>query len=504
MNGPDDDSAAARFGTPNTTVDVVVVGGGPTGMIVAGDLARLGRSVVVLDRWPAINPSSRAFATMARTLEMLDARGLADQLLATSTTTSGINLFKGAKLDLTHLRSRYRFAMITPQTNVDQALERYAREQGADIHRGIAVVDLVQDNAAVTVTARPKDDDNPAHNMSWCATYAVGADGAHSTVRDLVGLEFPGKSVLSSVILADVKLTAGPHDGGLTLGDTPREFGFLAPYGDGTWYRSMTWDRHHQVADTEPVDEAEIVGALNRTMGCDVGVIEVGWHSRFHCEERQVRNYRSGRVFLAGDAAHVHSPMGAQGMNTGIQDGVNLAWKLAAVLAGADDTILDTYQRERHPIGKRVVRQSGLMMRGVTLHLRPARFLRNLIASRVLSVPKLRDVIVGSFAGTELRYPSANGESELVGTRATEVPLHEGRLTELQRLPGFVFIREHAAISKMQNIGTGIPVQARRTDDGPALLVRPDGYIAWAGPSAHRSGTGGWRTALHQWTGALL
>jgi 2-polyprenyl-6-methoxyphenol hydroxylase-like FAD-dependent oxidoreductase len=487
-------------------VDVVVVGGGPAGMTVAGDLARLGCSVAVVEKWLTVNPSSRAFATMARTLELLDARGLADQLLATSTTTQGINLFKGAKLDLTHLRSRYRFAMITPQTNVDQALERNAREQGADIHRGMALVDLIQDATGVTLTARPKDDDNPSSTMTWRAAYAVGADGAHSTVRGLVGMDFPGKSVLSSVVLADVKLTAGPQGGGLTLSDTPREFGFLAPYGkedsDGSWYRSMTWDRERQVPDTDPVGEAEIVGSLNRAMGRDVGVVDVGWHSRFHCDERQVRDYRSGRVFLVGDAAHVHSPMGAQGMNTGIQDGVNLAWKLGAVLTGADDSILDTYHRERYPIGKRVVRQSGLMMRAVTLHPRPARFLRDLLAPHILSIPRVRDVVAGSFAGTELRYPSSDGQSDLVGTRATEVPLHEGRLTELQRRPGFVFIRENGTASTMQNPGTDLLVHARRTDDGPALLVRPDGYIAWAGSSTSRGGEEGWPAALSRWTGA--
>lgn len=487
-------------------VDVVVVGGGPAGMTVAGDLARLGRSVAVVEKWPTINPSSRAFATMARTLELLDARGLADQLLATSTTTPGINLFKGAKLDLTHLRSRYRFAMITPQTNVDQALALYAKDQGADIHRGIALVDLVQDDTGVTLTARPKDDDNSSSTMTWRAKYVVGTDGAHSTVRGLVGMDFPGKSVLSSVVLADVKLTAGPHDGGLTLGDTPREFGFLAPYGkedsSGAWYRSMTWDRQRQVPDSDPVGEAEIVDSLNRAMGRDVGVVEVGWHSRFHCDERQVRDYRSGRVFLVGDAAHVHSPMGAQGMNTGIQDGVNLAWKLAAVLAGADDSVLDTYHRERHPIGKQVLRRSGLMMRAVTLHPRPVRLMRDRLAAHILSIPKVRDLVAGSFAGTELRYPPPDGQSDLVGTRATEVPLHEGRLTELQRLPGFVLIRERANTSTMQKPGPNLLVQAQRVDDGPSLLVRPDGYVAWAGSSTSRAGEEGWPAALSRWTGA--
>jgi hypothetical protein len=322
-----------------------------------------------------------------------------------------------------------------------------------------------------------------------------------------LGADFPGKTVLSSIVLADVKLAHGPSDGGLTLSSTRNVFAFLAPFkgdgvtpaarhgADGSWYRAMVWDRDHQVPDSEPVGQGEIVDILRRAMPTDPGVLEVGWKSRFHCDERQVTQYRRGRVFLAGDAAHVHSPMGGQGMNTGIQDAANLAWKIDAVLAGADDSVLDSYHDERHPIGKRVLVQSGLMARGVTLHPRIARSVRNLLAPRVLRIPRVRDAVAGSFAGTTLRY-AHNGESRLVGTRATQIPLLQGRLTQLQRvLPGFVFVREHDA----NPVDAGELLQAERTDGGPAVLVRPDGYIAWAGDSADRSA---WNAALTRWTGA--
>lgn len=464
------------------TVDVLVVGGGPTGLTAAGDLARVGRSVAVLERRPEPNPASRAFGTMARTLEVLDARGLADDLIGRGATVSGVNLFAGARVDLTHLASRYPFVLVTPQTNVDAALTGYALAQGAVIHRGAEVVALEQDATGVTLTSRSADGEK-----IWRAAYVVAADGAHSTVRQLVGADFPGRAVLSSVVLADVRLTAGPAGGGLTLGSTRDEFGFLAPYGDGAWFRSMTWDRHHQVPDRAPATEAEVVGVLRRAMGRDVGVAEIGWLSRFHSEERQVTSYRHGRVLLAGDAAHVHSPMGGQGMNTGIQDAANLAWKLDAALAGAD--VLDTYQAERHPIGRRVLLQSGLMLRAVTLHPRPARFLRDLLAPRLLRVPAVRDAISGSFAGTTLRYGRG-----VVGSRAAAIPLAEGRLTVLQRTPGFVLVRgrEDGEVR-----GAGVP-QARRTDDGPAVLVRPDGYIAWSGAITDD----GWRRALARWSGS--
>jgi 2-polyprenyl-6-methoxyphenol hydroxylase-like FAD-dependent oxidoreductase len=260
-------------------VDVLVIGAGPTGLTAAGDLARAGRSVAVLERWPTTNPSSRAFATMARTLEVLDARGLADNLLAHSHKAPGVTIFGGARIDLTYLDSPYRFAMITPQTNIDRALAGFAIEQGADIRRGIEVIGLDQDSDGVTVTVRAQGYPIDRH-ARWRAQYLIGADGAHSTVRALVGADFPGKTILSSIVLADVKLAHGPVGGGLTLHSTRNVFAFLVPFGrhdaDGSWYRTMVWDRDNQVPDGEAVAQDEIVGILNRAMQTDPGVLEIG------------------------------------------------------------------------------------------------------------------------------------------------------------------------------------------------------------------------------------
>lgn len=478
--------------------DVVVVGAGPTGLTAAGDLARSGRSVTVLERWPSMNPSSRAFAVMPRTMELLAARGLAEDVLSTANRATGVALFAGAEIDLQHLDTRYPFITVTPQTNVDGALERYALASGADIRRGLEVVGLNQDSSGITVTASPRGIHDPTHTVTWRADYLVAADGAHSTVRRLIGAEFPGRTVLSSIVLADVKLAHGPSGGGLQLGSTSEAFGFLAPYGradaDGEWYRAMVWDRSDQRADDQPAAGGEVKRILGVSMGRDLGVREIGWMSRFHCDERQVARYRHGRVFLAGDAAHVHSPMGGQGMNTGIQDAVNLAWKIDAVLSGADDAVLDTYHDERHPIGRRVLRQSGLMARAVALHSKPARILRNYLAPQLLSISAVRDGIAGSFAGTGLRYRSQPGESKLVGSRAEPIPLAGHPLATVQRTPGFVFVRERDAAP----ITRSTLRQTRRCDDGPAVLIRPDGYIAWAGASLDVES---WDGALRWWTG---
>jgi 2-polyprenyl-6-methoxyphenol hydroxylase-like FAD-dependent oxidoreductase len=450
--------------------DVVVVGAGPAGSMVAAELARAGRSVTVLERHAQPSTLSRAFGVHARTLEVLDSRGLADRLLATGRRAPALRLWRGAELDLGKLPSRFPFVLVTPQGNVDRLLEDEARAQGAEIVRGVTVTSVTQDAGSVLVRAGDR---------RYRASYVVGADGVHSTVREQIGQPFPGDSVLRSIMLADAYLADPPREL-ITVNAVKDCFAFLAPFGDG-WFRIIAWDRRHQAAETDPVDVEDIRDVLRRAMGTDYGLGEVRWKSRFASDERQVPQYRTGRVFLAGDAAHVHSPAGGQGMNTGIQDAVNLGWKLAAVLNGADEAILDSYQEERHPVGKMVLRSSGATIRAMIIRTAPGRFLRDNLIRAVLHTPPVARKIAGMFSGVGISY-HRRGQHKLVGTRYPGL-----------RHPGFVLVIPEGT----EVTDAPIPV-VRRDDDGPGLLVRPDGYVAWAGDVSG----GDWRRALRAWVGA--
>jgi hypothetical protein len=292
-------------------------------------------------------------------------------------------------------------------------------------------------------------------------------------VRRALGQPFPGKSVLKSIMLADVRLRETPPET-LTVNGSGSEFTFIAPFGDG-WWRVFAWDRRSDVTDDTPLELDEVRAITKRALGTDFGMYEARWLSRFHSDERQAPHYRVGRVFLAGDAAHVHSPAGGMGMNTGLQDAANLSWKLAAALRSAPDALLDTYQAERHPVGEEVLKVSGTMIRLAMLRSRVARTLRGLIGGTALRVPAIHRKLTGRLTALGFRYRAPEGEHKLVGTRMPDVTLADGtRLYEALRGGRFVVVGK----GDVDGWGDRVAVAAPTAPSPHTFLVRPDGYVA--------------------------
>nr|WSZ17115.1 FAD-dependent monooxygenase [Streptomyces canus] len=458
-------------GTP-----VIVVGSGPTGLLLAGDLATAGVPVTVMERRPhGIGNLSRAFVLHARTLEQLDARALADGLEALGQRLDKLRLFGRLTIDLDGLPSRFHHLLVLPQYEVERALERRAVEAGVDFRYETEVTGLSQDGNGVTVEVRGPD----GSTESLRAEYLVGADGMRSAVRDAIGLPFPGHSVIRSVVLADVRLAEQPETL-LTVNAVGDAFAFIAPFGDG-YHRVIAWNRARDVPDSEPLDLDEIKEVTRLALGRDFGMHDARWMSRFHSDERQAPAYRVGRVFLAGDAAHVHTPAGGQGMNTGLQDAANLSWKLAQVMGGhAGPELLDTYQSERHPVGRSVLRSSGGIVR-LAMAKRPWELaLRATVTSVLDHVTPARRRMLGRLTGIGYRYAAPRGSHPLTGTRAPDVALADGgRLYESLRGGHFVLIAPEDYDDRGAHKGR-LAVERWASGRRTTVLVRPDGYVGWA------------------------
>jgi 2-polyprenyl-6-methoxyphenol hydroxylase-like FAD-dependent oxidoreductase len=447
------------------TTDVVVVGAGPTGLMLACELALAGVAVRVLEERAATSNITRAFAVHARTLELLDARGMAEDLIPRGVAVYELAPPGGTTMDLRELPGRFAMLLIVPQSGTEQVLETRAGELGVPVVRGAEVVGLTQDDDGVTVRC--------AGTETIRAKYVVGCDGAHSTVRTEVGIDFAGKQYETHILLADVALARAPSD---TLTGVTNERGvvLMIPFGDG-WFRAIAWDRLREQAPlSEPVTLDEIRSSFVRIADEDYGMTEMRWSSRFLSERRQARHYRSGRVFIAGDAAHVHSPLGGQGMNTGIGDAMNLGWKLAAAVNGsAPPSLLDSYETERHPVGAAVLRTTDAFNQVVLGSSKLQRIARTVVIGTLTRVPKTRRMMREFLSGIGITYGHKRGDNALVGHRMPDV----ARVYELLREGKFVLFTATPVEMDRSDI---VHVVGRHPELPDAVLVRPDSYVAWA------------------------
>ncbi|MGW5635285.1 FAD-dependent monooxygenase [Streptomyces sp. NPDC003832] len=481
-----DPNPTPRPGAEDTPHSVVVVGCGPTGLLLAGDLAAAGVPVTLVEKRPhRISNLSRAIVVHARTLELLDARSLAEEAESLGRRLDRMRLFTRLTVQFDTLPSRFKHLLVLPQYEMERILERRAVAAGVRFRYETEVTGLAQDETGVTVHTRGPDG-TPG---TLRAAYVVGADGMRSTVRNAVGLPFPGRSVIRSVLLADVKL-ADPPDEVLSVHARGDAFVFFADFGDG-YYRIVAWHRRRDISESEPLHLEEVRETVRLAAGHDFGMHDARWLSRFHSDERQAPSYRVGRVFLAGDAAHVHTPAGGQGMNLGLQDAANLGWKLVAVLQGrAKDELLDTYQQERHPVGTQAMRSSGAIVR-LAMAKHPWELgLRATLTSTLNTLGPLRRKVALQITGIGVDYGAPEGAHELTGSRAADEDLAGGRLYEALRGGRFVLIAADDECPDKTGLEDVLAVE-RRAGRGrggaPTVLVRPDGYVAWAADAPSRA-----------------
>jgi 2-polyprenyl-6-methoxyphenol hydroxylase-like FAD-dependent oxidoreductase len=465
------------------TNDVIVVGAGPTGLTVACELALAGVPCRVLERRNGQSNMTRAFAVHARTLELLHARGLAEDLVPRGVIVREVAPAPGSVLDLTEFDTPYQMVLIAPQSATEHLLEARALRLGVQFEYGAEVVGMRQDADGVSLDVA-KDGAITTER----AGYVVGCDGSHSAVRELAGIDFIGEHYPTHILLADVQLAEHP---GETLFTRTSDEGVVlcVPFGDG-WFRAIVWDREREQAPLdEPVTGDEIRSAFNRIAGTDFGMSEPRWTTRFLSEHRQARHYRAGRVFIAGDSAHVHSPLGGQGMNTGIGDAMNLGWKLAGAVHGwAPAWLLDSYESERHPVGALVLKMTDVFNRALVGKSALVRRVALQVIKVVLRFRKLRLSIGGRLTGIGIAYaPPERGMHPWTGKRMPVLQGTEGPLYELLRDGRFALVGA-AGTAGVDGIGARwsdrvrtVHVQPGTVADLPAVvLVRPDGYVAWA------------------------
>jgi 3-(3-hydroxy-phenyl)propionate hydroxylase len=478
---------------------VVVAGGGPTGLMAAGELALAGVDVAIVERRPSQDLiGSRAGGLHARTIEVLDQRGIADRFLSQGQVAQ-IAGFAWVPLDISDFPTRHNYGLALWQAHIERILAGWVDELGVPIYRGREVTGFAQDDTGVDVAL--------ADGQSLRADYLVGCDGGRSLIRKAAGIAFPGWDPSTSHLIAQVEVGQEPEWG---MRHDEKGINGFSKLEDGS-VRVMVTEEH--LGNTSEPTLRDLSEALIAVYGTDYGVHSPSSISRFTDMTRQAAAYRDRRVLLAGDAAHVHYPTGGQGLQTGVQDAMNLGWKLAQVVKGVSpDSLLDTYHAERHPVAARVLHNTMAQ----TALLRPderSKAAREAM-SELLSMDEPRKRFAAMMSGLDIQYDLGEGHP-LLGRRMPDVDLvtaddprrvftllHDAR-------PVLLNLGEPSAFDitpwadRVQVIDAGydgtweLPVLGEVTAPA-AVLIRPDGYVAWVGDGTNA----GLREALTTWFGS--